>query len=91
MNVKRENETDQSKLLTSLGMAILIGQFGFLFYVLHSWDKQSEIDGTLMIDCRGTQAKEENEEKKDREKRKREKRRKKKVSTEGFELVIFCL
>ena len=45
----------------------------------------------LMIDCRGTQAKEEKEEKKEREKRKREKRRKKKVSTEGFELVIFCL
>ena len=46
---------------------------------------------TLMIDCRGTRAKEEKEEKKEREKRKREKRRKKKVSTEGFEPVIFCL
>ena len=45
---------------------------------------------TLMIDCRGTQAKEEKEEKKAK-KRKREKRRKKKVSTEGFEPVIFCL
>ena len=33
MNVKRENETDQSKSATSSGTAILIGQFGFLFYV----------------------------------------------------------
>ena len=33
MNVKRENETDQSKSPTSSGTAILIGQFGFPFYV----------------------------------------------------------
>ena len=46
---------------------------------------------TLMIDCRGTRAKEEKEEKKEREKRKKGKRQKKKVSTEGFEPVIFCL
>ena len=46
---------------------------------------------TLMIDCRGTRAKEEKEEKKEREKRKRRKRQKKKVSTKGFEPVIFCL
>ena len=45
---------------------------------------------TLMIDYRGTRAKEEKEEKKEREKRKREKRRKK-VSMEGFEPAIFCL
>ena len=44
---------------------------------------------TLMIDCGGTQAKEEKEEKKEKEKRKREKRQKKKVSTEGFEPLIF--
>ena len=43
---------------------------------------------TLMIDCRGTRAKEEKEEKKERGKRKK---KKKKVSTEGFEPVIFCL
>ena len=36
---------------------------------------------TLMIDCRGTRAKEEKEEKNEREKEKRGKRRKKKVST----------
>ena len=46
---------------------------------------------TLMIDCRGTRAKEEKEEKNEREKEKRGKRQKKKVSTEGFEPVIFCL
>ena len=46
---------------------------------------------TLMIDCRGTRAKEEKEEKNEREKEKRGKRRKKKVSTEEFEPVIFCL
>ena len=46
---------------------------------------------TLMIDCRGTRAKEEKEEKNEIEKEKRGKRRKKKVSTEGFEPVIFCL
>ena len=45
----------------------------------------------LMIDCRGTRAKEEKEEKNEREKEKRGKRQKKKVSTEGFEPVIFCL
>ena len=43
---------------------------------------------TLMIDCRGTRAKEEKEEKKQEKKRKR---RKQKVSTEGFEPMIFCL
>ena len=43
----------------------------------------------LMIDCRGTRA---NEEKKKRKKKeKRGKRQKEKVSTEGFEPVIFCL
>ena len=41
---------------------------------------------TLMIDCTGTQAKEEKEEKKEREKRKREKRRKKKVSLKDLNL-----
>ena len=46
---------------------------------------------TLMIDYRGTRAKEEKEEKNEREKEKRGKRQKKKVSTEGFEPVIFCL
>ena len=46
---------------------------------------------TLMIDYRGTRAKEEKEEKKERERRKREKRRKKIVSTKGFEPVICCL
>ena len=46
---------------------------------------------TLMIDCRGTRAKVEKEEKKERGKRKKGKRQKKKVSTEGFEPVIFCL
>ena len=34
MNVKRENETDQSKSPASSGTAILIGQFGFPFYVM---------------------------------------------------------
>ena len=33
VNVKRENETDQSKSPTSSGTANLIGQFGFPFYV----------------------------------------------------------
>ena len=46
---------------------------------------------TLMIDCRGTRAKEEKEERKEREKKKGGKRQKKKVSTERLEPVIFCL
>ena len=33
MNVKRENETDQSKSPMSSGTVILIGQFDSLFYV----------------------------------------------------------
>ena len=43
---------------------------------------------TLMIDCRGTRAKEEKRKKKWKRQRKRQK---KKVSMEGFEPVIFCL
>ena len=41
---------------------------------------------TLMIDCRGTRAKEEKEEKKEREKRKRGKRRKKKCPRKDLNL-----
>ena len=46
MNVKRENETDQSKSPTSSGTAILIGQFGFPFYVHGTSNLKSDMAGS---------------------------------------------